>query len=53
MNSSHAAWLNGAAALVAAIAPIATSIPGAPAYVGAIILGLNAALHALLPDAPK
>lgn len=53
MNSTHASWLNALAAGVALLLPVLTTLPGAPAYVAAIALGVNAFLHALLPDAPK
>lgn len=53
MNSTHAAYLNTLAALVAALLPVLTTVPGAPAYVGAAALAVNAFLHAILPDAPK
>lgn len=53
LNSTHAAWLNTAAAIIALALPVVTSTPGIPAIVVALVLGINAALHALLPDAPK
>lgn len=53
MNSTHAAWINLAAGVVAALLPVISSTPGVPAYAVAVALGVNAALHALLPDAPK
>lgn len=51
MNSTHAAWLNTAVALAAVILPIVTATPGIPSYAVAIAAAINAALHALLPDA--
>lgn len=53
MNSTQAAWLNGAAGLVAALLPALTAIPGIPSLAVAVALGVNAALHALLPDGPR
>lgn len=52
MNSTHAAWVNVALALVSAIAPLAVGVPGTPFWIGAAIAAVNAGLHALLPDAP-
>lgn len=52
MNSSGAAWLNLALAVIAAVLPILTTAPGLPSWVAAAALGANAILHAVLPDAP-
>lgn len=51
MNSTHAAWLNFAAAVAAAILPTLANSP-IPQWVTPLVLGLNVALHAYLPDAP-
>ena len=51
-NSTHAAWLNAAAAILAAVLPIISTVPGVPAAAVAAALAVNAALHAILPDAP-
>lgn len=52
MNSTHAAWLNTACAMLAVIIPTLASTP-LPSWVTPCVLAVNAALHALLPDAPS
>lgn len=51
-NSTHAAWLNGVAGVVAALS-VYGALPGMPTWIAPTILFINAGLHAILPDAPK
>lgn len=51
MNSTHAAWLAFAAAIVTAILPVVAASP-LPPWATPILLAASAALHAYLPDAP-
>lgn len=57
MNSTHAAWINGAITVGLALVGAVGGLSGLPswAYTAVAIAGfaLNTVAHAALPDAPK
>lgn len=53
LNSTHAAWLNLAGAVIAAAGGALAQTPPGASYTLAAGLVVNAVLHILLPDAPK